>query len=89
MIIPTSICFPKRWNTAKIIPIIKPGKENSRDPSKYRPINLQNMAGKVQEKFLINRINHHMYKRDLLTDRQFGFTPENCATNAAMGQKKL
>jgi len=28
---------PKKWKTAKIIPIIKPGKENSMDPSKYRP----------------------------------------------------
>ena len=31
-------CFPQRWKVAKIIPIIKPGKENSTDPSKYRPI---------------------------------------------------
>ena len=28
-------CFPKEWKTAKIIPITKPGKENSMDPSKY------------------------------------------------------
>jgi hypothetical protein len=30
--------FPKEWKIAKIIPIIKPGKEDSQDPSKYRPI---------------------------------------------------
>jgi hypothetical protein len=31
-------CFPKRWKRVKVIPITKPGKEESMDPSKYRPI---------------------------------------------------
>ena len=82
-------CFPKRWKIAKIIPIIKPGKEKSMDPSKYRPISLLNMGGKVLEKLLINRINHHMYKHDLLTDRQFGFTPPKSTTDGAMEAKKF
>jgi len=60
--------FPRRWKTAKIIPIVKPGKENSMDPSKYRSISLLNIGGKVLEKLLINRINHHMYKNELLTE---------------------
>jgi hypothetical protein len=30
--------FPKRWKTAKLIPIVKPGKENSDEVSKFRPI---------------------------------------------------
>ena len=30
--------FPKRWKIAKIIPISKPGKENSEEASKHRPI---------------------------------------------------
>ena len=53
-------CFPKRRKIAKIIPIIKPGKENSMDPFKYHPISPLNMGGKVLEKPLIKRINHHM-----------------------------
>ena len=36
--------FPKEWKIAKIIPIIKPGKEDSQDPSKYRPISLLNIG---------------------------------------------
>jgi hypothetical protein len=40
-------CFPKNWKMAKIIPIAKPGKEDSLDPSKYRPISLLNIGGKV------------------------------------------
>ena len=82
-------CFPKRWKIAKIIPIIKPGKEKSRDPSKYRPISLLNIGGKVLEKLLINRINHYMYKHNLLSDKQFGFTPQKSTTDAAMEAKKF
>jgi hypothetical protein len=59
------------------------------DPSQYRPINLINMGGKVLEKLLINRINKHMYKHNLVTDRQFGFTPQKSTTNVAMGAKKF
>src|SRR5215469_3424085 len=32
--------FPRRWKAAKMIPIVKPGKENSYDVSKFRPISL-------------------------------------------------
>ena len=42
---------------SKNYPTIKPGKENSTDPSKYRPISLLNIGGKVLEKLLTNRIN--------------------------------
>ena len=55
-------CFPKRWKIAKVIPVAKPAKENSLDASKYRPISLLNMGGKLLEKLLINRIDHHLYK---------------------------
>ena len=81
--------FPRRWKTAKIIPIAKSGKENSMNPSKYRPISPLNIGGKVLEILLINRINHHMYKNELLTDSQYGFTPQKSTTDAAMEAKKI
>jgi len=59
------------------------------DPSKYRPISLLNIGGKVLEKLLINRINHHMYKNELLTDSQYGFTPQKSKTDAGMEAKKF
>lgn len=31
---------PTRWKRAKLIPFTKPGKENSEDISKFRPISL-------------------------------------------------
>jgi hypothetical protein len=69
-------CYAKRWKIANIIPITKPGKENSTDPSKYRPISLRNIGGKVLEKLLVNRINYYLYKNRLMTNKQFGFTPQ-------------
>jgi hypothetical protein len=82
-------CFPKNWKIAKIIPITKPGREGSTDPSKYRPISLLNIGGKVLEKLLINRIVHHVYKTVFLNDNQFGFTPPKSTTDAAMAVKQF
>ena len=48
--------FPKQWKTAVIIPLIKPGKEETNDAQKYRPISLLNTGGQgVRESF--NRQN--------------------------------
>jgi len=57
--------FPKRWKTAKLIPTVKPGKENSDEVSKFRPMSLLNTGGKVLEKLLVNRINHHVFAHDM------------------------
>jgi len=45
-----------------MIPIPKPGRENIYDASKYRPISLINVGGKVLEKILFNRIMQHLNK---------------------------
>jgi len=79
--------FTRRWKTANIIPIAKPGQENCMEPSKYLPISLLNIGGKVLEKLLINRINHHMYKNELLIDSQHGFTLQKSKTYATMEAK--
>jgi len=50
--------FPENWKIAKMLPIIKPGKEYNWEQSKYRPISLQNTEGRVLEKLLIRRIMH-------------------------------
>jgi hypothetical protein len=63
-------CFPKRWKKARVIPITKPGKENCNDTSKYRPISLLNVGGKVLEKLLISRIMYFLNSKDLLNPNQ-------------------
>jgi len=81
--------FPKRWKTAKIIPISKLGKENSVETSKYRPISLINIGGKVLEKALINRINYHVHSTDYLNHNQYGFTPQTRTIDAIMAETEL
>ena len=76
--------FSNRWKTAKLIPTVKPGKENSDDVSKFRPISLLNTGGKVLDKLLINRINHHVFAHDIINKNQYGFTPQRSTTDAAM-----
>jgi hypothetical protein len=64
-------------------------KEDTTDPSKFRPINLINVGGKVLEKILINRIMHHMFTNNLLNHNQIGFTPKESTTDAAMTVKEF
>ena len=79
--------FPRRWKTAKIITIVKPGKEGSDEVSKFRPISLLASGGKVLEKLLINRINHHVYTRGHMNENQFGFRPQKSTVDAALAIK--
>ena len=68
--------FPTRWKRAKVIPVIKPGKENSDDVSKFRPISLINVGGKILEKVLINRINYHANLQAFSIPSNTGFHPK-------------
>jgi hypothetical protein len=78
--------FPTRWKRAQLIPIIKPGKENNDEVSKYRPISLLTVGGKVLEKLMINRINHHLYA-ECMSNNQYGFKLQTSTTDAAMAVK--
>jgi hypothetical protein len=81
--------FPARWKRIKLIPITKPGKENCEDATKFRPISLINIGGKVLEKVLINKINYHVYSHELMNNNQFGFTPQRSTIDAAMAVKNF
>ena len=81
--------FPAQWKIVKIIPITKPGKKDCYDPSKYCPISLINIKGKVLEKLLINRIMHHIHKTKFLNHNQFGFLPQKSTINTAITVKQF
>ena len=81
------VCFPKIWKRAKLVPIVKPGKETCEDMTKYRPISLLNTAAKVLEKVLISRIMYHVYSNNLMNKNQYGFTPQTSTVDAVMALK--
>ena len=82
-------CFPRNRRVAKTIPVNKSGKEDSFNPSQYRPISLLNIGGKVLEKLLINRIMHNINKIEYINENQFGLTPQKSTTDAAMAVKRF
>jgi hypothetical protein len=43
--------FPKSWKRAKLIPIVKPGKEQSEKGTKFRPISLLKIQGKFWRRY--------------------------------------
>jgi hypothetical protein len=68
--------LPKEWKLAKLIPVVKPGKEGSEHVTKYRPISLLNIEGKIMEKLLISRINYWAHSTNFINSNQYGFTPQ-------------
>jgi hypothetical protein len=79
--------FPKQWKRSVLIPIIKPGKEELNEAQKYCPISLLNTGGKVLEKLLIDRINHHLFSNSPINNNQFGFRPQKSTIDTAMAVK--
>jgi hypothetical protein len=78
--------FPGGGRGPELSPQQNRGK-NCSDASKYRPISLLNIGGKVLEKLLINRIMHFLYSNELLNQNQFCFTPQKSTRDAAMAVK--
>jgi hypothetical protein len=81
--------FPISWKRTKLFPITKPDKDNSKDVTNFRPISLINTGGKVLEKILINRINHHVFAQNYMNNNQYGFTPQKSKIDRAMAVKNV
>jgi len=67
---------PPGWKHARVISILRPGKDPAQ-PSSYRPISLLDTIGKLFEKILLTRILHEVGERGLLRNEQFGFRPRH------------
>ena len=64
--------FPKQWNHAIIIPILKPDKDSSK-PESYRPIALTSCVCKILERMVNNRLIWFLETNNLLSKEQSGF----------------
>jgi hypothetical protein len=71
--------FPPAWKHARVVSILKPGKDPTL-PSSYRPISLLDTVGNLFEMILLNRVMKEVNDRGLLRDEQFGFRPKLCTT---------
>ncbi|UYV62957.1 hypothetical protein LAZ67_2002616, partial [Cordylochernes scorpioides] len=65
--------FPKKWKTAALKIIAKPGKTNYELAKSYRPISLLSNFSKILEKILKNKIYEFYIQNNLLRSRQHGF----------------
>jgi hypothetical protein len=60
--------FPPAWKHARVISILKPGKDPAQ-PSSYRPISLLDTVGKLFEKILLTRILYQVGERGVMRGR--------------------
>lgn len=68
--------FPEIFKTAKVIPVLKKGKDPML-PSSYRPISLLSSLDKLFEKVLYSRIMDFAENNNIINSKQFGFRKEH------------
>jgi hypothetical protein len=71
-----TLLFPQTWKHARVISILKPGKDPAL-ASSYWPISLLNTIGKLFENILLAKILHVVNERGLMRDQEFGFRPRH------------
>ena len=72
--------FPQKWKQSVITPI--PKKQNSLDPSDFRPINSLPFLEKVFESIVHSQLLEYINKNDILTSNQSGFREKHsCETS--------
>uniref|UniRef100_A0A3B5Q0T1 Reverse transcriptase domain-containing protein n=1 Tax=Xiphophorus maculatus TaxID=8083 RepID=A0A3B5Q0T1_XIPMA len=64
--------LPLAWKEAIIVPILKPGKDQS-NPASYRPIALTSHICKIMERMVNERLSYFVEKRGYLSKCQSGF----------------
>jgi hypothetical protein len=68
--------FPARLKFSEVRPIFKRGDRS--DVFSYRPISFLTSFSKIFEKVIYNRLYHHIKRKHILADEQFGF---NCGSS--------
>ena len=71
--------FPLSWSQAIIIPIPKPGKDNT-DPNNYRPIALTSCICKTMKRMINKRLVWFLETNNILTNTQCGFRKNRSTT---------
>jgi len=73
--------IPAEWKEAKLIPILKPGK-NAQLPESYRMVSLLVNLSKVYEVFIKWKLDDHMEGNNIYKDHQFAFWKGHSTSHA-------
>lgn len=73
--------YPKRWSTAKLLPILKKDKD-PHDATSYRPISLMPNISKIFEALLNANISNHCAINKIIPDEQYGFKYKHSTVHA-------
>ncbi|GBM34617.1 Retrovirus-related Pol polyprotein from type-1 retrotransposable element R1 [Araneus ventricosus] len=76
-------CFPNPLKTGVIVLFLKKGKNKS-DIKSYRPVSLLPTLGKILEKLLLERLNHHLRRNNLQHPNQYGFRTNRSTEEAIL-----
>ena len=68
--------FPKIFKKAKVVPVLKKGK-NPKLPNSYRPISMLSILDKLFEKVIKHRLLSHAGLHNIINKEQFGFRKEH------------
>lgn len=74
--------FPDSLKIAKVTPIFKSGTKT--DPGNYRPISVLPIISKILEKIIHSRLVNYLDSFSFLSERQYGFRPQNNTTAATI-----
>lgn len=74
--------FPDLMKHSKVIPLFKVG--NTSDPTNYRPISILPTLSKIFEKIILNQLQGHFNRNNLMHLKQFGFTKGRSTTDAGV-----
>ncbi|GBM32722.1 Putative phosphoenolpyruvate synthase [Araneus ventricosus] len=76
-------CFPNPLKTGVIVLFFNKGKNKS-DIKSYRPVSLLPTLGKILEKLLLERLNHHLRRNNLQHPNQYGFRTNRSTEEAIL-----
>lgn len=72
--------LPSQWKKAKVIPILKPGKD-PKNVGSYRPISLLCTPLKIMERLIKIKLNNFLERNNLIPEEQFGFRSKTSVTD--------
>lgn len=78
--------FPDLMKYSKVIPLFKSG--DSAEAGNYRPVSILPTLSKVFEKVILNQVQAHFNRNDLLHNKQFGFTRGKSTIDAGIALVK-